>query len=345
MLRAGRVHDPEHTILYILGTVHIVRRKKPILNLCALPPTRSRARLPSLLCPHLQSFIFQQLVQYTVLMWFPKLGSIVRCQFYFPLHAPQMKSMCQQLKRLAERKGSSRLSMKACHFLLLCAFIFAPSSSLFNIKNRDGGGTAATECFQHLFSHALVPAISHRKVDVLLTKQRMHRNIFAVGVATHHNTAHNTQRFWNNRQENQYHLSFGIQSTQLLLSKNSNENMEDDELLERNDDGGNESLSKLSTEDDEYMSPTKIRVEEDDSMIDPIIILPLATISAIVLLGLGVLYTKVTNPVVDFDVDFYMALDGVRDIGGADALDAGTISGFPKLSPAEQLVGALFGPN
>ena len=343
MLRAGRVHDPEHTILYILGTVHIVRRKKPILNLCALPPTRSRARLPlsSSSIFHLSAVSTIHSVDVVSKTWFHCSLTIL-----FPAtHAPQIKSMCQQLKRLAERKGSSRLSMKACHFLLLCAFIFAPSSSLFNIKNRDGGGTAATECFQHLFSHALVPAIIHRKVDVLLTKQRMHRNIFAVGVATHHNTAHNTQRFWNNRQENQYHLSFGIQSTQLLLSKNSNENMEDDELLERNDDGGNESLSKLSTEDDEYMSPTKIRVEEDDSMIDPIIILPLATISAIALLGLGVLYTKVTNPVVDFDVDFYMALDGVRDIGGADALDAGTISGFPKLSPAEQLVGALFGPN
>jgi len=46
-----------------------------------------------------------------------------------------------------------------------------------------------------------------------------------------------------------------------------------------------------------------------------------------------------------------MALDGVRDstaglnTGGMDSLDANTIVGLPKLSPAEQLVGALFGPN
>ena len=27
-----------------------------------------------------------------------------------------------------------------------------------------------------------------------------------------------------------------------------------------------------------------------------------------------ILYTKMTNPVTDFDIDFYMAVDGVRDL-------------------------------
>lgn len=84
-------------------------------------------------------------------------------------------------------------------------------------------------------------------------------------------------------------------------------------------------------------------------------ILPIATLSTISLLFLGVVYTSMTNPVVDFDIDFYMALDGVKDINGNYHLDdgtgtgsgsgAGTILGLPKLSAAEQLVGALFGPT
>lgn len=87
---------------------------------------------------------------------------------------------------------------------------------------------------------------------------------------------------------------------------------------------------------------------DNDTFIDPILILPLATTSAIILLGLGVLYTKATNPTMDFDIDFYMALDGVREFGSSSTdslLDPDTISAYPKLSPAEQLVGALFGPN
>ncbi len=91
--------------------------------------------------------------------------------------------------------------------------------------------------------------------------------------------------------------------------------------------------------------------DQEKEFIDPIMILPISTLVAIVLLGIGVLYTKLTNPVVDFDVDFYMAIDGVKDStlglnsGDMDALYADTIVGLPQLSSAEKLVGALFGPH
>ena len=87
-----------------------------------------------------------------------------------------------------------------------------------------------------------------------------------------------------------------------------------------------------------------------EEFLDPIMILPIATLSAIAFLFLGVAYTLTTNPVVDFDIDFYMALDGLKDInhlddGSGAGAGSGTIVGLPKLSAAEQLVGALFGPT
>ena len=104
--------------------------------------------------------------------------------------------------------------------------------------------------------------------------------------------------------------------------------------------------------------------EENDNdakeFTDPLLILPLATSGAILGLILFVLYTKFTNPATDFDIDFYMALDdmttntasgnGGGGIGGGyygnpdGVMAADTILGLPKLSPAENIVGALFGP-
>lgn len=106
---------------------------------------------------------------------------------------------------------------------------------------------------------------------------------------------------------------------------------------------------KLQSLEPNNIHQKNITISEE--FMDPIMILPIATISTIVLLVLGVAYTFMTNPVMEFDIDFFMALDGVRDstaglsTGGMDSLDANTIVGLPKLSPAEQLVGALFGPN
>ncbi len=114
-------------------------------------------------------------------------------------------------------------------------------------------------------------------------------------------------------------------------------------------------LRSKSHNDLEDNQPSSGKMEDssshDDPIIDPILILPVTTLAAIAVLCIFVLYTNATNPVSEFDVDFYMALDGVRDLnrsaigGGADAMDADIISTLPKLSPAEQLVGALFGPN
>jgi len=81
---------------------------------------------------------------------------------------------------------------------------------------------------------------------------------------------------------------------------------------------------------------------DDRTTLDPILILPITTAISCVLLVAGVLYYKANNPTVDFDLDFYMALDGV--VGASPESRSEVIIGLPPLSPAEQLVGALFGP-
>jgi len=117
----------------------------------------------------------------------------------------------------------------------------------------------------------------------------------------------------------------------------------------KNDDNDNDDDSSTNTnKNNEDTINTRTRTQDGSTIgLDPIMILPIATISTIGLLIIGVIYTKMTNPIVDFDVDFYMALDGVRGnySSGGDALDSDTIVGLPKYSPAEQLVGALFGPK
>lgn len=83
---------------------------------------------------------------------------------------------------------------------------------------------------------------------------------------------------------------------------------------------------------------------DDDTLLDPILILPIATTISCILLVAGVIYYKLTNPTVGFDLDFYMALDGVIGAQPPDSMTSDMIVGLPALSPAEQLVGALFGP-
>merc|ERR1740139_352613 len=78
---------------------------------------------------------------------------------------------------------------------------------------------------------------------------------------------------------------------------------------------------------------------KDDSF-DPILILPVSTIISCIFLFVGLLFYKSTNPTVEFDVDFYMALNGALRSSTSES-----IVGLPPLSPAEQLVGALFGPD
>ena len=70
-------------------------------------------------------------------------------------------------------------------------------------------------------------------------------------------------------------------------------------------------------------------------------------------LGVATLYSLSTNPFVDFDVDLYLSINralnlGSSTIGGGgvadDVMGGGEIVELPALSPAEQIVGAFFGP-
>lgn len=79
---------------------------------------------------------------------------------------------------------------------------------------------------------------------------------------------------------------------------------------------------------------------ETQNEMDPIYILPISTT---VLIGIGFLcigYIKMTNPSSGIDVDFYMALDDILNKNNNDQ----SILALPPLSPAEKIVGALFGP-
>ena len=75
-------------------------------------------------------------------------------------------------------------------------------------------------------------------------------------------------------------------------------------------------------------------------------------------LGVATLYSLSTNPSVDFDVDLYLSINralnsgsvgggmmGSGGVGGDGIVGAGgEIVELPALSPAEQIVGAFFGP-
>lgn len=55
------------------------------------------------------------------------------------------------------------------------------------------------------------------------------------------------------------------------------------------------------------------------------------------------LLRSTTSPIEGFDIDMFMALKGILDTA-PDNMDPTTIVELPSLSPAEQLVGAIFGP-
>ena len=71
-------------------------------------------------------------------------------------------------------------------------------------------------------------------------------------------------------------------------------------------------------------------------------------------LGVATLYSLSTNPLVDFDVDTYLSINRALSLGssidGGGVSSDGTMIGggeiveLPALSPAEQIVGAFFGP-
>ena len=55
------------------------------------------------------------------------------------------------------------------------------------------------------------------------------------------------------------------------------------------------------------------------------------------------LLRSTTSPIDGFDVDMFMALKGIMDTVPMDNMDPSIVE-VPSLSPAEQLVGAIFGP-
>jgi hypothetical protein len=69
----------------------------------------------------------------------------------------------------------------------------------------------------------------------------------------------------------------------------------------------------------------------------------LATILFVAFWPLLALLRSTTSPIDGFDIDMFMALKGIIDTSPMGDTDP-TIMELPSLSPAEQLVGAIFGP-
>ena len=68
-----------------------------------------------------------------------------------------------------------------------------------------------------------------------------------------------------------------------------------------------------------------------------------ATLLFVAFWPLLALLRSTTSPIDGFDVDMFMALKGIMDTAPLTDTDS-TIVELPSLSPAEQLVGAIFGP-
>ena len=83
------------------------------------------------------------------------------------------------------------------------------------------------------------------------------------------------------------------------------------------------------------------RMEE----MDPIYILPILT--SVLLMSIGILYIgyiKFINPSSGIDVDFFMSLDETLNTNNNINDEYESILALPPLTPAEKIVGALFGP-
>lgn len=87
---------------------------------------------------------------------------------------------------------------------------------------------------------------------------------------------------------------------------------------------------------------------EDDSFPLMVVALPLVALAA--LWPLLAIFRDANDPTSGFDIDMFMALKGIldsgngNDAGGMMVLGDDSIIELPPLSPAEQLVGAIFGP-
>eukprot|EP00551_Chaetoceros_affinis_P006949 CAMPEP_0203683882 /NCGR_PEP_ID=MMETSP0090-20130426/47751_1 /ASSEMBLY_ACC=CAM_ASM_001088 /TAXON_ID=426623 /ORGANISM="Chaetoceros affinis, Strain CCMP159" /LENGTH=211 /DNA_ID=CAMNT_0050553039 /DNA_START=423 /DNA_END=1058 /DNA_ORIENTATION=+ len=183
------------------------------------------------------------------------------------------------------------------------------------------------------------------------------RTIISVNNNSNNNSNINSSRNNSNRQSSSLSL--------LHLSKEG-----DNEYESNDNDNTNIGINRVENSN---KSKTMIQIEtgkdkeeekEKDELIDPIYILPIATTITIIIGICSLLYIKLTNPMTTFDIDFYMALDdtlknanssGMNGNGGSIGGSIGgggvgadeyveSIVGLPPLSPAEKIVGALFGP-
>ena len=80
---------------------------------------------------------------------------------------------------------------------------------------------------------------------------------------------------------------------------------------------------------------------------DPVFLaLALPAVLILSLWPLIALFRDTGNPTSGFDIDMFMALKGILDSNTDSVMmtDAPEIIELPALSPAEQLVGAIFGP-
>jgi hypothetical protein len=83
---------------------------------------------------------------------------------------------------------------------------------------------------------------------------------------------------------------------------------------------------------------------DDDTSSTPFLTLALPLVALLALWPLLALFRDTNDPTSGFDIDMFMALKGIMDSGNAALQYDGEIFELPPLSPAEQLVGAIFGP-
>ena len=109
---------------------------------------------------------------------------------------------------------------------------------------------------------------------------------------------------------------------------------------------GSTNETESSSQEINSSEPLK-ETSSNEEILDPIFILPSLTLVGLALLAAMVIFTNLSRPNSGLDVDLYMAIDGTlnsNSMGGGMGSQDESIIALPSLSPAEKLVGALFGP-
>lgn len=102
---------------------------------------------------------------------------------------------------------------------------------------------------------------------------------------------------------------------------------------------------KGNGDDDDNDSSSNV----DNSNAFPFLAVVLPLVGLVTLWPLLALFRDTNDPTSGFDIDMFMALKGILgsnedDLGMGRMGNVDTIMELPSLSPAEQLVGAIFGP-